>query len=117
MCYTLELEQEVNLMTTLDQLYDNFYEPIKQTRLENEISLNHKILIENLSKEHRKVVLRIIDAQMMITGLQSRESFICGFKLAMEILSELKYEDGHSFEYKREENDHLSVSDDKIIDE
>ena len=104
-------------MTTLDQLYDNFYEPIKQVQLQNEISLNHKILIENLSKEHRKVVLRIMDAETMITGLQSRESFICGFKLAMEILSELKYEDGHSFEFKLEENDHLAVSDDKTNDE
>lgn len=52
----------------------------------------------------------------MITLLQSRESFVCGFKLAMEILSELKYENGHSIEYKLDESDYFSVSDDEISD-
>ena len=77
-------------MQTLDQLYDRFYNPNPQYYFKNEVEENHKILIANLSKEHRKIVLRIIDAQMMITNLQSEESFICGFNLATELLTELK---------------------------
>ena len=85
-------------MKTLDQLYQHFYNPTDQTNLQNTIEKNHKILIENLSKEHRKIVLRMMDAQMMIGSLQSEESFICGFKLALEILNEIKYDTGRSIE-------------------
>lgn len=76
-------------MQTLEKLYDIFYNPNPQHYFKNEVEENHKILIANLSKEHRKVVLRIIDAQMMITNLQSRESFICGFNLAHNLFTEL----------------------------
>ena len=85
-------------MKTLDQLYHNFYSPTQQTNLQNTIKQNHKILIENLSKEHRKIVLRMMDAQSMIASLQSEESFICGFKLAFQILTELEYDTGRSIE-------------------
>ena len=83
-------------MKTLDQLYQHFYNPTQQTNLQNTVKQNHKILIENLSKEHRKIVLRMMDAQTMIASLQSEESFICGFKLAFKILTELEYDTGRS---------------------
>ena len=86
------------MMKTLDQLYQHFYTPTEQPNLQNTIKQNHKILIENLSKEHRKIVLRMMDAQMMIGSLQSEESFICGFKLAFQILTELEYDTGRSIE-------------------
>ena len=89
---------EGNNMKTLEQLYQHFYTPTKQPNLQNTIKQNHKILIENLSKEHRKIVLRMMDAQMMISSLQSEESFICGFKLALDLLTELEYNTGRSIE-------------------
>ena len=83
-------------MKTLDQLYQHFYKPTEQTNLQNTIDQNQQVLIENLSKEHRINVLCMVDAQTMIGSLQSKESFICGFKLALELLSEFKYETDHS---------------------
>ena len=85
-------------MKTIDQLYQHFYNPTEQTNLQNTIEQNHKILIENLSKEHRKIILRMMDAQTMIASLQSEESFICGFKLALDLLTEIKYDTGRSVE-------------------
>ena len=79
-------------MQTLEKLYDNFYESSRQLSLQKEIEENHKILISNLSKADRKSVLRIIDVKDLISGIHKRESFICGFKLALELLEELKYE-------------------------
>ena len=98
-------------MKTLEQLYHDFYSPTQQTNLQNTIKKNHKILIENLSKEHRKIVLRMMDAQMMIGSLQSEESFICGFKLALQILTELEYDTGRSIEVG------LDVSDQFFMEE
>ena len=77
-------------MEILNGLYDTFCSLDPQLELEKEVEDNHQILIANLSKEHRRNVLRIIDAQMMITTLRSRESFVCGFSLAMGMLAELK---------------------------
>ena len=79
-------------MQTLEKLYDNFYKPSKQLSLQKEVDENHKILISNLSKADRKCVLRIIDVKDLISGIHKRESFICGFKLALDLLEELKYE-------------------------
>lgn len=58
---------------------------------------NHKILIDRLSKGDRKTVLRIIDALGMICNYQSKASFIQGFRLGMELTTELKNYD-HSIE-------------------
>ena len=98
-------------MKTIDQLYQHFYNPTEQTNLQNTIEQNHKILIENLSKEHRKIILRMMDAQTMIASLQSEESFVCGFKLAFQILTELEYDTGRSIEVG------LDVSDQFFMEE
>lgn len=49
-----------------------------------------KYMIDRLSKEDRKTVLRIIDALGMICNYQSKASFIQGFGLGMELATELK---------------------------
>ena len=72
-------------MQTLEKLYDNFYKSSRQLSLQKEIEENHKILISNLSKADRKAVLRIIDVKDLISGIHKRESFICGFKLALDL--------------------------------
>lgn len=84
--------------TKLDDLYHSFYKPIEQTELKSSIEENHKKLIQILSKEDKVLVLRIIDALEMICNYQSKDSFIQGFKLGVELANELHYKNDHSFE-------------------
>ncbi len=76
--------------TKLDDLYHNFYKSQQFTELKTSIEENHKILIDKLSKEDRKTVLRIIDALEMICNYQTKASFIQGFKLGFELTTELQ---------------------------
>lgn len=82
----------------LDDLYHSFYKPQELAKLKNSIEENHKILIDHLSKEDRKIVLRIIDALEMICNYQTKSSFIQGFKLGFELTTELQTYDAHSAE-------------------
>ena len=82
----------------LDDLYHSFYKPRAFIELKNSIEENHKILIEHLTKEDKKVVLRIIDAEEMICNYQSKESFIQGLKFGIELKTELQNYKGNSDE-------------------
>ena len=82
----------------LDNLYYEFFTPLELTELKSSIEDNHKILIDHLSKEDRKIVLKIIDALEMICNYQTKTSFIQGFKLGFELTTELKTYDTHSSE-------------------
>ena len=79
-------------MQALDKLYDVFFEPSKQISLQKEIQEYHQNLISTLSKTDRKYIIRIIDAKDLISCIHKKESFICGFKLALELSEELKYQ-------------------------
>ncbi|WP_317853742.1 DUF6809 family protein [Chakrabartyella piscis] len=78
-------------METLNKLFKDFYKPSPQVDLNAEIEENHKELIQTLSKADRRKVLKIIDNLMMITTLQTEESFICGLRLGLGITTELKH--------------------------
>ncbi len=82
----------------LDDLYHEFFRPLELADLKSSIEDNHKILIDHLSKEDRKIVLRIIDALEMIGNYQTKSSFIQGFKLGFELTTELQTYDAHSAE-------------------
>ena len=82
----------------LDDLYHEFYTPLQLQELKSSVEENHKILIDHLSKEDRKTVLRIIDALEMIGNYQTKASFIQGFKLGFELTTELQTYDAHSTE-------------------
>ena len=88
----------------LDDLYHEFFTPLELPKLKSSIEDNHKILIDHLSKEDRKIVLRIIDAEEMIFNYQSKAKFIQGFKLGVELAIELQNYNDHSLE-KRNLND------------
>ena len=92
---------------TLKQLYNRFYTPLPMTEAEQEIEDCHKQLIERLEKPERKLVLRIMDAQSLITEERSVDSFLCGFKLAWELAYELnRFEtDRHPFHAEEAERD------------
>lgn len=79
---------------TLKALYDSFYNPPELTDLKQEAEGNHHLLIERLEKPERKLVLRIIDTKDSIAGKLSLDSFICGFKLALQLANELNYYKG-----------------------
>jgi len=81
----------------LDHLYQSFFRQQDFNELKSSVEENHKILIDRLSKEDRKTVLRIMDALSMISNCQSKASFIQGFELGMELATELKNYD-HSLE-------------------
>ena len=85
---------------TLKQLYNRFYTPLPMAEAEQEIEDCHRQLIERLEKPERKLVLRIMDAQNLITEGRSLDSFLCGFKLAWELVYELNHfkTDKHSFQ-------------------
>ena len=76
---------------TLNQLYNRFYTPLPMEESEQEIETCHRQLIERLEKPERKLVLRIMDAQNLITEECSLDSFLCGFKLAWELAYELNH--------------------------
>ena len=82
----------------LDDLYYSFYKAQEFAKLKMAIEENHKVLIDHLSKEDRKAVLRIIDALEMVCNYQSKDSFIQGFKLGFELTNELQNYNDHSFE-------------------
>ena len=92
---------------TLKQLYNRFYTPLPIPETEQEIEDCHKQLIERLEKPERKLVLRIMDAQSLITKERSVDSFLCGFKLAWELAYELNHfeTDRHLFPAEEAERD------------
>ena len=73
----------------LKALYDNFYEPLPETKLKKEIEDCHQQLIEALDKPERRLVLQIIDAKDQIAEDRSIDSFIAGFRLAWRLSNEL----------------------------
>ena len=74
----------------LQLLYDRFFTPLPMTEDRQEIEQYHRMLIEQLDKSERKLVLRIIDAQNYITEQTSLDSFIAGFELAWRLSIELQ---------------------------
>ena len=75
----------------LKSLYDNYYTPLPQTELKQEIEGCHQKLIEVLGKSERKLVLQIIDAQDEVSEELALDSFTAGFQLAWQLANELNY--------------------------
>ena len=92
---------------TLNQLYNRFYTPLSMAECEQEIEDCHRQLIGRLEKPERKLVLRIMDTQNLITEERSLDSFLCGFKLAWELAYELNHfeTDRHPFPAEEAERD------------
>jgi len=59
--------------TKLDDLYHSFFKPQELTESKSSVEENHKILIDKLSQEDRKTVLRIIDALEMIATIKQKQ--------------------------------------------
>ena len=78
---------------TLKALYDSFYTPPEMAGLKQAVEANRALLRDKLPVAERKLVLRSVDdLNMMATNL-SMDSFICGFKLAWQMVNELNNND------------------------
>lgn len=73
----------------LKSLWDNYYEPPHETEKKQAIEDYHMKLVEDLSREDRKLVLHIIDLKDQIAEDLSIDSFMSGFQLAWKLASEL----------------------------
>lgn len=82
----------------LGDLYHSFFKQQDLNELKLSVEENHKILIDHLSKDDRKTILRIIDALQMICNYQTKASFTQGFKLGFELTTELQTYDSRSAE-------------------
>ena len=96
---------------TLRLLYDRFYIPLPMVESEQEVETCHRQLIERLDKPERKLVLRIIDAQNLMIEQRSVDSFIYGFRLALEMANELNHyeENRHPLSAEEAETDACSM--------
>ncbi len=77
------------MKTLLKNLYDCFYTPPEFSEQRQEVEECHQALIQVLEKPERRLVLRIMDAQSLMTEERSMDSFISGFELAWQLSMEL----------------------------
>ena len=68
---------------------DSFYTPPEFSEQKQEVEECHQALIKVLEKPERRLVLRIMDAQSLMTEERSMDSFISGFELAWQLTMEL----------------------------
>ena len=79
-------------------LWDRFY---VRTAVDSASDALHHALSEQLDKDGRKQLLCLVDSKNMYTEIVSLESFIAGFRLAVDIASELS---GAWYDYNKEED-------------
>ena len=72
----------------LKELYDYFYVRPELDEQENEVEECHKALIAALEKPERKLVLRLLDTRGLLAENATFDSFVCGFRLALELTTE-----------------------------
>ena len=74
----------------LYELYEKLYTPLAMAKQREEIYHCHHKLIEVLDQPERKLLLTIMDRKDEITDELAFDSFICGFKLALQLSTELR---------------------------
>lgn len=71
--------------------------------LADEVDRTHKELSSRLTKEDRKLLLRLVDMEDNLRGHATLHSFTCGYRLACGIHRELAEEPMYSFAKEEEE--------------
>ena len=74
----------------LETLYDRFYVPDKSDENLEVAESCHKLLIETLSREERRIVLQLIDAKDHAAETQAINGFVRGFQIAWMLSMELE---------------------------
>ena len=71
--------------------------------LNDEVDRTHKELSSRLSKDDRKLLLRLVDLEDNLQSVATLHSFTCGYRLACGIHRELAEEPMYSFAKDEEE--------------
>ena len=71
--------------------------------LNDEVDRTHKELSSRLSKDDRKLLLRLVDLEDNLQSVATLHSFTCGYRLACGIHRELAEEPMYSFAKEEEE--------------
>ena len=71
--------------------------------LADEVDRTHKELSSRLTKEDRKLLLRLVDMKDNLRSVATLHSFTCGYRLACGIQKELAEEPPYSFAKEEEE--------------
>ena len=74
----------------LYDLYNQLYTPLTLAKQKTEIYECHHKLIDALDQPERKLVLTIMDRKDEVADELAFDSFVCGFKLALQLSTELK---------------------------
>ena len=87
-------EERGYMESILNELYHHFYRPLELSELKQEVEECREKLAETLDKPERKVLLQLMDAQDAAVDELSADSFICGFKLGLQLSWEMRYFSG-----------------------
>ena len=79
--------------------------------LNDEVYRTHKELSSRLSKEDRKLLLRLVELEDDLQSVATLHSFTCGYRLAYGIHRELTEELPYSFDSEEEKRARLERSD------
>ena len=71
--------------------------------LNDEVNRTHRDLSSRLTKENRKLLLRLVDLEDNLQSVATLHSFTCGYRLACGIHRELSEEPMYSFAKEEEE--------------
>ena len=71
--------------------------------LKTEVNQTHKELSARLSKEDRRLLLKLVDLEDALRGEATLHSFVSGYRLACGIHYELSAEPMYSFDKEEEE--------------
>ncbi len=99
-------------MKTIFEDMHQKYSPLKpKQEYLDAIKNSHEVLIADLSAQHRKLVMKIIDTKDVICDEHALESFKTGFTLAWQIMNELNNDATNGRLFRNSDiNDRLSFN-------
>ena len=77
--------------------------------LKTEVNQTHKELSARLSKEDRRLLLKLVDLEDALRGEATLHSFVSGYRLACGIHYELSAEPMYSFDREEEERSRQTI--------
>ena len=77
--------------------------------LKAEVNQTHKELSARLSKDDRRLLLKLVDLEDALRGEATLHSFVSGYRLACGIHYELSVEPMYSFDREEEERSCMSL--------
>lgn len=73
---------------TLRELHRKFWKELPVPEVERQYDETFRELMHRLEKPERKLVLRLLDTRGLLAENAAFDSFVCGFRLALELTTE-----------------------------